>query len=219
LSINEEIRFNQPRLLLVEGVDDRFFFSRLIQERELPYFKVLHSGLKDSRQGGNSLFGKALSTLKLLPSFNAVAHVVIVTDADNSAGDQFEFVRHSLDTRGHNPPTQPYQRTDQRPTLEIVVVPLHEDRGNLESVCIEPATSARPNLPPHIANFAAATHADQWEPERRAKMWLRSYLAAGCRRDPFVPLGDVFSRPNYRELIDFQHASLNPLAEILESYR
>jgi hypothetical protein len=220
LTTTGEIRFNQPRLLLVEGVEDRFFFTRLIQERGLPNFKIFHSGLKDSRQGGNSLFGRALSTLKLIPSFAAIRHVVIVTDADDSAANAFAFVQQTLSGKGHAPPAQPCERTTGNPTIEIVVVPLNEVRGNLESVCLQPAAAAaRADLPPHVDTFEAVTRANQWPAEKRAKMWLRAYLAAACERDPFVPLGDVFADRRYRTLMDFNHASLTPLANILESYR
>jgi hypothetical protein len=213
-----DIRFNQPLLLLVEGVEDKFFFKRLITERNLPAFKILHSGL-NAPKGGNGKFAGALSALKTIPSFASVRHIVIVADNDADQNASFALIRSQLEARGHEPPLEPFIRRGGYPSMQILMLPLMNQPGNLETVCLDGAASANGIIAGHVDMFGATTHADAWPPQQYGKMWLRSYLAAACQRDPFVPLGSVFQDPPFAGLIDFQHPSFTPLAEILESYR
>lgn len=81
------LRVEQARLVVVEGKDEEFFFSALLEHLGL-------SGVQIVPIGGKSKLRENLKALVRLPGFRQkVTHVGIVRDADDDARAAFQSLR------------------------------------------------------------------------------------------------------------------------------
>jgi hypothetical protein len=86
--------------------------------------------------------------------------------------------------------------------VKIMMLPWDNEPGNLETLCYAPAKEADSWMREKVNDFHAALKAGEWPDARSKEMWLRSYLAAKCKDNPFVPLFDVFNK--HRKLIPLE---------------
>ena len=170
--------------------------------------------------GGNSKFGNTLNGLRAnRRGFTLIRDVLIVSDNDDSQENSFQAICNQLSGSGFAPPPAPLERSTGNPRITIMMLPLEDEPGHLESVCVPAARSVYHPTTTAIDYFAAMLRADEWEVRRKAKFWLRVALAAGCEKDPFVYLSKVFSDPKLNGLIPLGHNSLDPIADVLSSFR
>ena len=213
--------FNLPILLLCEGPEDVAFFQALITHRRLPIFHILDTSPEGSRFGGNTRFGERLQALK---NFNRgwsnIRHILIVSDNDSDQSESFRMVVTQLREYEFPEPGAPLERTATNPTITVMMLPLADEPGNLETICNPAARNANRQIAGHVDAFVAQVGADRWPQERKGKLWLRASLSARWERDPFVFLGTVFRDTNCcTQLIPLTDPSLTPVADVLEGYR
>ncbi len=207
-----------PRLLLCEGPEDVAFFQRLIETRSLPRFRIRDTGGKVSKAAGNTRFGHALTALKLE---KGVKDILIVADNDEAPDQSFSNVcrqiRSAYDT--NKVPDRPLQKVSSGPSIMVLMLPWEGQLGNLETLCEEAARAADAQVAGHVDDFAALIRADNWNKQsRKSKMWLRTMLAACCRHDPFVFLGNVFRYKKNRHLIPLDHRCFGRVSDVLSQY-
>ena len=124
----EEIRC--PKLVLVEGADDKSFFEALCQ----------HLGLNDIQFreiGGKDNLPKALEATVKESSFSEVVIALgIVLDADDDPKATFQSVCSALKKFGLPVPTQPMTPAPGRPRVLVMILPDNQSPGALEDVCL-----------------------------------------------------------------------------------
>ena len=123
----EEIRC--PKLVLVEGVDDKFFFEALCQ----------HLGLNDiqfRKIDGKDNLPKALRVVVNDPGFSEVIALGIILDADDDPKATFQSVCSALQKVELPVPTQPMTPAPGPPRVLVMILPDNQSPGALEDVCL-----------------------------------------------------------------------------------
>lgn len=193
-----------PKVLLVEGTDEAFFFDRLLQDMaaDPEKIRIFPTGGKDNLHGSLGGFVKSAP-------FRAgvVTAYAIVQDADSDPNISLNAIHGAL--RGHAEPT-PANRTFEpavQPPLHhvgIFLLPPSGRSGNLDTLCLN-TLDAAPLLACvdayiECANGAGAMLASDLD-KRRTQVYLasRAELCRGAGRG--YSLG----------YFDANHASLEPL--------
>ncbi len=81
----ENIKITQPKLILVEGKDDKYFFQYLMKHICLEDCQVINVEGKDN-------FSNVFKSIMLLPGFNTVNSLAFIRDADNDCRKSFNEI-------------------------------------------------------------------------------------------------------------------------------
>jgi hypothetical protein len=207
-------RQRPSRLLLCEGPDDAEFFRALIEERNLPAYRVKHNGTKADPTGGNSKFASGLRAHYELDG--PFSRVLVVSDNDEDPTKSFNSVRSQVEAYFGFAPNAAGHTLAGPPRLCILMIPWIGVLGNLECLCTDAAKAADKTKASHVDQFSALVGTDKWKSEcRRKEMWLRSNLAARSEADPFVSLRNVFSDKKNRGLVPLREATVKRIADFL----
>ena len=218
---NDKPRF--PRLLICEGPEDSFFFSRLIETWGIARFHIWPSG-GPGRRGGKSKFESAIRAFQAeRPStFHSLRDIILVADNDQSLDQSFSAVCEQIERffgTGSAPKAPRERTTTIKPAVSVLMIPWDNENGHLERLCVDSARDADRTIAGHVDSFMALLRSDNWGSEsREGKAWLRTNLAARCDRDPFVALGHVFEHQRYANLIPLKHSSFKPIADFLATF-
>lgn len=205
-------------MLICEGPSDVAFFQNLIRQRNLPKCRVKDTADKKGEAAGNTRFGERLRSLQFE---SGVKNILIVADNDDNPQRNFDDVcRQIKQVYGtSHVPARPLQRSGERPSITILMIPWENECGCLESLCIEAARSINRQIASEVDQFAACIHTDRWNNEIRVyKMWLRTMLAASCERDPFIVLRNIFNNHRNRHLIPADHRCFDRVANALRTF-
>lgn len=205
-----------PRLLICEGREDKFFFERLIEVRNLHRFSIRDAG-------GRTKFASAINAFRLErpKEFQSLRGILIAADNDDDRRERFQRTCSQIEEvfGPGTAPTQPLQPTRTIPPVTVLMIPWVDRDGHLELLCREAARHANRQIGADVDTFMGLLHSDRWPSDsRRGKTWLRVCLAAACERDPFVPLGLVFRESPYQQLIPVDHPSFQAIADILAKF-
>jgi len=210
-----------PRLLVCEGPEDKFFFERLINIRNLPRYHIWHSGVRRGQRGGNTKFAEAIRLFQFErpKTFRSLNRIVIAADNDETPEESFINVCNQIDEffGVNSAPKNPLEPTKTKPPVTVLMIPRPGKKGHLESLCNDVAREQDKRIASHVDDFMSLISAEKWNDESRfGKAWLRVDLAARCKNDPFVPLGVVFTERRHDELIPLhKHVSFNEIAKVI----
>jgi hypothetical protein len=211
-----------PRMLICEGVEDHYFFDRLIERHEIPCYHVIDTG------GNNNIEG-AISKFKIDKAkvFSQITRFVFVNDCDQYPEKSFSETTRQVEALFGNgaSPTKPgdTKRKDGK-SITILMMPSPNEYGHLERFCVQAARMADKRIAEIVDNCLAMAGAHKWiddcDPPKRnesreAKARLRINLALRCH-DPFVPLGHVFNRAKFHELIPVNDPSFKDIVSTLK---
>lgn len=208
-----------PLLILCEGRSDEAFFRALIRHRGLPEFGIRNGMDSGPNSGGGiSQFGPLLKAMRTWNTFDIVTDILIVADNDLDPDENFNRVRTQIEAAGHYAiPSAPLIKESGTPTIQVMMIPGTKKQGNLESLCIEAAIDAHPDIARCVDQFTSCVHADRWkEITFREEMRLRSLLAAAHRTNPSIGLGRVWIEEP--KLIPLNHSCFDWIATVLSSY-
>jgi hypothetical protein len=140
------IGIQQPKLLIVEGKDEKEFFDAVLRD---------HLHLADTQVlpiGGKTNLGRNLKTLKNAPDFPQVKAVAVVRDADfpapsaavPAAVQAFNAIRGALTAPGVLLPCPAAhgQFAAGPPRVGVFVMPNGVDHGMLETLCLQAVATA-----------------------------------------------------------------------------
>jgi len=128
-----------------------------------------------------------------------VKSVLIVSDNDNAPPESFAKIQNQLRDAGYGVPDDELvfvTSPNDAPSVAIMMLPLEQQPGNLETVCL-PAIEAKWNtLIEPLNQFTTAAPANGWSVGQKAKMRVQCLLAATCEPNPYVTLGGIYSEHN-----------------------
>ena len=173
---------NQPRLLLVEGNDDRNFFNVMLKHCDRDDIQVLgFDGVDNLRS--------YLPALVASPGWHQVVSLGIVRDAENDAESAKASVRGAVESAG-------LQMDGSAPRVSLLVLPDGERPGMLETLLCDSFADSPIN--DCINEFlACSTERAGANVKRMAKARAHAYLAT--REDPHVSVG-VAAQKDYWDL-------------------
>lgn len=186
----QSIHLEHPRLLLVEGTDDYWFFRRIIERRQSAGIQIIEFGGKDS-------LGEFLTNV-LVPSVRAtdiVRIIGIVRDADDFYDRAFQSVGDSVRRAGLPVPSAPLTYANgvlEHAAIQVAayIMPDNNSPGELETLCLEAVRGAE--TMPCVEGFFECLDAIDNVPSKEDKARLGAFLSA-YRDDPNLRIGEALS--------------------------
>jgi len=121
----------KPKLLLVEGKDEFYLFTELIQ------ILNLDQNLDVREVGGKDQFFRKLHKMQDSSGKEIIKSIGIVRDADNNPDATFQSVCNVLGKVGLPIPTAPLKPKAGYPQVTVMIIPDEHSKGMLETVCLE----------------------------------------------------------------------------------
>ena len=129
-----DIVISGTKLLIVEGKDDKNFFSALNRHLDLTEIQIMDIG-------GKTLLADNLQGLVRAPGFNRVVSVGVIRDADKNADGAFKSVCFALEGAHLGVPARPLLPAGGRPiVMAMIITEMLEDLC-LRSVADDPAVA------------------------------------------------------------------------------
>ena len=188
--VRKPAKIVQPRLLLVEGNDDRHFFQRLLGRRQTPNVQIIEYG--GTAQLGNFL----ANTLVIDPTFSELVEIVgVVRDADRDYQSAFDSVQGSLRHASLPVPNAPMTTAngaldgaDIR--VSVYIMPDNGSRGDLETLCLKAVRDAP--AAPCVDRYFECLQSIGHVPRQESKARLRAFLASNPG-NPTLRTGDAIA--------------------------
>jgi len=179
--------FDHPSLILVEGIDDRSVAAGLIEHEGLEGFQV-----HDMRD----------------PSFESnVKTLGLVRDADDNPARAWTSSLNALNTAGLSLPREPIVIAAGNPSIAVMIVPSHEDKGAIEELCMR---SFDPNRIRCVGRYMECVNESR---EVATKAFVQAYLAG------LNPLCRDLGIAAKKGTLDFSHEAFNGLRRFVRNLR
>lgn len=203
--------FTLPRLILCEGPHDAGFFRALIANRNLQQF---HIRCPPKEAGyGVSAFEKSLVGFSVITGFEKIADIVVVGDNDDDPSASFADICLQITSAGYHAPAQPNSVFNGTPNIHVMMVPLPNQAGSLESLCYTAASNANAAVAACVQSYEQCLNLNGWAEQKKAKMRLRSFLAGSYRKNPDILFSRVWQER--AGLIPLSDTIFDPLANYL----
>lgn len=215
------IEYTKERLILCEGSSDKTFFCELIRERGLPDFQVQFPHGANETTGGVNKFHRFLEGTALNEEFlNKVRGVLVVADNDDNPGGQFYQVTTQIMDAGYGVPRRELLFVRSHPPLPpiaVMMLPLNQQLGNLETVVKQAALNKWPDLAAPLEAYIDEAPASGWAQGKQDKMRVQCILAATCEANPYVTISTLY-RENVRYHIPLSDPCFDPIAQALTNF-
>jgi len=192
----------EPKLLLVEGKDEKLFFEGLLKYADLP-------GVQVEDFAGKEKIRSYLKALVLTPGFARVSSLGMVRDANGDAGRAFQSVCDALEAADLPAPERPLLQVNGHPNVAVMILPGGCSPGVLEDLCLR-AVASDPAMQ-CIEQYLRCLREQDLTPSRNpAKARVQAFLAS--RERPGLRLGEAaqagywpFSHSAFADAIRFLH--------------
>jgi len=206
------IEITEPRVIVCEGPADVAFFKHLIRTRNLPPFDVQSAD-------GKAKYTQLLEALSAASRFDRISGMLVVGDNDLDPPAAFRNIQEQIQAaNGYGVPERPGEpmKSQGFPAVVVMMIPLEERSGCLETLLIEAIYEISPHLKPCVDAYATCTHADEWNEVQQAKMKLQSLISALCKSDPQTALRYAWNRPE--EIIPLDRTPFDQIANFLSQF-
>jgi hypothetical protein len=133
----QNVTFDKPCLVLVEGADDQAVIDLIIKHEELDNFQVHDMMGKDS-------WREKLRAISLAPEFDLnVVALALIRDADTNPNAAWDSCRGALSEVGLAQPARVAELTSSSPAVGVVIVPSMAEQGAIEELCIKSFAEGR----------------------------------------------------------------------------
>ncbi|HBI23698.1 MAG: hypothetical protein A2Y48_03220 [Nitrospirae bacterium RIFCSPLOW2_12_42_9] len=171
---------HKPKLLVVEGRDERNFFTALLAHLQLMDIQVMDIG-------GKSQIPAKLKALMKMPDFHNVASLGITRDADENPAGAFQSICDALKEAMLPVPKTQISFTRGRPRIGVMILPKPGTKGMLEDVCISSARDT-PEMGCVKIYLDCVKKKTMTLPVNLSKAKMYAFLAA---KDPGLRLGEA----------------------------
>ena len=170
-----------PKVLIVEGEDEKRLFSELIAYLNLPDIEIRDIG-------GKTKFRRNIRALAITSGFDMVASVGVIRDADDNPAGAFQSVCDALQDAGLARPTEPLQPVGDSPRITVMILPDGETSGMLEDLCLE-SVEEDPAMRCVDEYFKCLQERLEGLPRNLSKAKVHAFLAS--RERPGLRLGEA----------------------------
>ena len=214
------VKFEKPRLILCEGTTDKAFFCELIRAKRLPDFQVNFPYDAKETSSGVTKFGRFLEGAKVVDFQQIVQGLLLVADRDDNSARQFDLVCDQLRDEGFGVPARELEfvRSPQGlPPVAIMMLPLNQQEGNLETVLRPVALDHWNTLADPLDNYFQASEAVRWNLGRQDKMKIQCLIAATCEPNPCGSISTIYMQ-NARYHLPLNSPHLDDVAAVLANF-
>jgi len=163
-------QFRLPKVILVEGVDDQYFFEALVGALGIPDVQVINVMGRDNLR-------PFIKQIPSSPGFAQITHLLIVRDSDTNPQGAFQSLAGALQVAQLPRPQAPDVAAPGPPAVTISLLPDSATAGDLEDLCMasvagDPATACV------TAYFQCLTQVLQQMPSPMSKARAHAFLAS-----------------------------------------
>lgn len=215
------ITIDSPKLLMVEGNDEKVFFQAYLA----------HLGIRDVQildVGGKPKFRPEIKSLVALGLLEGLTHFAIIEDADNSAEDAFKKLTDLLKIMPNI--GVPKQQDSWNAAAEIaggafVMTAPNQQKGALEDLCL--ATVQENPLMECVNTFSSCIETFyQKAPKKKAKVEAQAFSISEIKAEAYAlaktaderHLANRFYLSVQTKVWNFDHESLSPLRNFLKGF-
>lgn len=218
-------RLSAKHIVIVEGDSDCAFVRALVCKRGLNDFQVIAPSEVSQNAGGRSGFTRILNYLPILPGFDKVDAILLISDNDDSPDSSFSEVVEAIQRaeafgeplRKYPVPSQSRKKASgANPTIIVYMVPGSGLPGNLETWCLEAAKQAHGRLIGCVEGLADCADINGWSVTQRAKAGTRSFIAVANQQRPDLSLTKVWEKAPH--LFPIDSSAFDDLAEFLRDF-
>lgn len=164
------VEITEPNVLIVEGDEERFFFSALIRDLGLQNIQILPIG-------GKTQLRRNLGALKLAPRFSGVISLGIVRDANENPSAAFQSVHDALRHAGLPAPERALMPSGHGPRVAVIILPEEGTPGTLEDLCLS-AVGQDPAMLCVTQYFECLQQQELPLPRNMSKARVQAFLAS-----------------------------------------
>lgn len=198
----EEIEaITTPKLLLVEGKDEKNIFTALLSHLSLEDIQVLDIA------GKTKIHKKLKALTTLAPNFSNVTSIGIVRDADDKPKGAFQSICSALKKAGLSVPRKQLSFTAERPKIGILILPKPGSKGMLEDICLE-SIKDTPEVKCIKIYFDCIKKNTKTLPNNLSKAKIHAFLAA---KEPGLRLGEAAQKGRWQ----WDHEAFNGIKNFL----
>ena len=204
------ISIKKPRLLVVEGSDEKRLFKALLAHIKKSGIKIDAVQVIDAEGKG-----KIKSNIQVIANesnFSTVSSIGIVRDADHNAADALISVQDALRSAKLPVPNAPLiVERDEVRKVAVLITPYGKSSGMLEDVCLE-AMEDDPAMDCVKEYFSCIKSRldEQAQPNNLSKAMMQVFLASRPRSG--LSLGITTQKRGYW---DFEHPAFEPLKRLV----
>lgn len=173
----------KPKILAVEGKDEKNFFDALLMNLQLTDIQVMDIG-------GKSNFPAKLKAIAFSPNFGGVISLGIIRDADDNPMGAFKSICNAIMKVKLSVPTTQMSFTSGSPKTGIMILPKPGVKGMLEDICLE-SIKDTPEMECIQIYFDCIKKKTKALPRNFSKALTYTFLAA---KAPGLRLGEAAQR-------------------------
>ena len=199
-----KVTIEQPKQVLVEGMDDSRVFTKLAEDMGMPDVQI-------QRYDGYQKLRPFLKNFIALSGFGLVRSLAVVADANSSRIDREKSIRDALSDRNLPSPPGPLQvSSDSNLQVAYLVLPHDRDCGMIEDICLD-SVSTDPAIQCVDQYFECIGQAGLPGPKDTWMSKARVYAFLASREDPSLRLGEAAQRGTW----PLESDAFRPLRELL----
>jgi len=207
---NGGIRFG-PLYIVSEGLNDRNFLERLLNNRGIDGFSIGNAKGKDD-------WRPHLSAVQGSTDRTGLRGLIVVGDNDHEPDLRFRSICDALRSERFPAPGIPGEIIDGPPVTSVVMLPGPGTVGCLETILTDAVLHRRPELGPCLDRLQDCVPVTRrWTEPTQAKLRLHTAIAVSCDEDPSAALAYVWGKRG--NPIPIESPTFNDLADFLRSFR
>lgn len=180
------VLIERPKVILVEGRDDRRFLEALLQHLDLAAeFQVILA------EGVSNLRAVLKAAVEGASGSHQVEALGLIRDADSDPHAAFQSLENSLQKVGLSVPPRPGEVVAGNPTVGVFIWPDCHSPGQLETLCLK-AVSTEPALQCVDMYVKCLEREQETLPQPIEKARLHAFLAS--RNKPGLRLGEAAAK-------------------------
>ena len=121
-----EIKVEKSKLLIVEGLDEKYIFEHWFDSLNITDVQILPIG-------GKTKLKESLELLTRDPNFSDVNKIAIIRDADKNSNSAFSSVCSNLKSNDLDSPTTENVFTTGNPQIKVLIAKGDNNKGSIEN--------------------------------------------------------------------------------------
>jgi hypothetical protein len=196
------LEITNPKVIAVEGKDEKNFFTALIINLRMSDFQIIEFE-------GKTNFRTGIRSIVNIPGFRNVRYFALIRDADEFPPQSaFESIRQSLSQTNLPVPAQLNTFTQTTPSVGVFIMPGSSEVGMLEDLCLSSIKEY-----PINACIDSFLECSEEKPQNESKSRILCYLST---KSPLVNSLGLGALKGYW---DFNSPSFDEIKSFLENMR
>lgn len=204
-------------VVLCEGPHDRAFCRALFDHYIIGDFCTVDPLRLGIKGGGHTRWPEAIQAICAATDFSIVQKFLIIGDKDDDKLDRLTRIKDAINETSLSNgrmlacPENEFEWAGQQPKMAIILLPIIENTGNLESLLIPSAKAKLDDATKEcIDKFANCAG---WAQSKHSKAYLRAIISCAHRKNPELTFAKIWT--DMPGIFDPAHQDFSALGNFL----